>query len=118
MFGFDASICYAGHQTSQSPRGIGGVEENTLSAGGERHRLTSRRGHYAVAFTDLVTVELHILIPHRHPWHPVEQLHERGAGVGHGTGIDTDHPLGTEVSNQSRHRRARTKRDHDIVKLW
>jgi len=53
----------------------------------------------------------------RHTRHAVEEFAQRCAGVRNGAGVDADDPLGAEVGDQSRHRRAGTERDNDMVKV-
>jgi len=52
-----------------------------------------------------------------HTRHAVEEFAQRCAGVRNGAGVDADDPLGAEMGDQSRHRRAGTERDNDMVKV-
>ena len=70
--GPDAPVGDAGDQPGQGARGVGGVEEDALGAGGQPHRRGGTRGQRGVTSAHLIPVDLQPGSWHMPAGHSVE----------------------------------------------
>ena len=108
---FDVAVGHGGGEARHRLGGVDRIEDQALAAAGVRDRLAGGVRELLVARADLVE-------PHPQALGARAQLGGEARDaldrVGHGAGIDAEHPLGAEPGNEPRHRPAGAYAHDDV----